>query len=102
MDLHAETAQAAISQHNLNRCEMAALLMNLFKTPTVQIKIKRLDRMHYGNFSTVVRASAALIVFLDGETGQMEILPELSLISEFQVSADFAGYFANTAYTLIP
>ena len=86
----------------LKRYEMPALLQKLSKHPSVFLKIKRIDRLNFGNFTTVARATSAMTILRDVETGENDWLPDISIISEFQISSDFEQFKANTLYSLIP
>lgn len=85
----------------IKRQDFFALLTTLSKSTSVSIRIKRIDRLNYGNFSTVVRASGALIMLRETNYGPAEVIPDLRDVQHFELDKDFSAYCARTIYGVI-
>ncbi len=96
------TGTANVSLSYIKRNQLPSLLQKLSRVDAISIKIKRTDRLNEGNFTTVARASFAVIILRDVVTGATEILPDISVISEFQLSDNFDQCKGNVAYIVIP
>lgn len=76
-------------------------MVQLYQQRQPRIKLKRVDRMNYGNFSTVVRCSNALILLREEETGLAESLPEMRYVSHFILQEDVGDFTANIEYSVL-
>lgn len=81
--------------------ELFSLLSSLSKAPDVAIRIKRIDRLNHGNFSTVVRASGALIMLRELGSGLAEVIPDLRDVQYFELNKDFQKIKGNLTYAVI-
>jgi hypothetical protein len=77
------------------------LMLCLYQNRTPRIKVKRIDRLNYGNFATVVRCSSALILLREDETGIAEVLPDFKYVTHFILENAVQRYEANTEYPII-
>lgn len=85
----------------VKRYELIPLLVALSKSSNVRIRLKRIDRINYGNFSTVVRASGALIMIREINSGLAEVIPDLRNVQQFQLDQNFLNYNANVIYEVV-
>ncbi|HEY0653532.1 MAG TPA: hypothetical protein VGD65_10400 [Chryseosolibacter sp.] len=77
------------------------LMLQLYQKRSPQIKLKRVDRMNYGNFSTVVRCSSGLILLRDEQSGVAESLPEMRYVSKFVLNEQCLEFLPNVEYTIL-
>lgn len=85
----------------IKRGELSPLLAALSKSTHVGIRLKRIDRINYGNFSTVVRATGALIMLREITSGAAEVIPDLRNVQQFQLTQDFLNFKADTVYEIV-
>jgi hypothetical protein len=85
----------------LNRQEFLPLLQQLANAHDVAIRIKRIDRLNHGNFSTVIRASGGFIMVREIASGIAEVIPDLRDVQYFELDKDFSGCKANTIYSVV-
>jgi hypothetical protein len=85
----------------ITQANFAKLMLCLYQNRTPRIKVKRIDRLNYGNFATVVRCSSALIMLREDETGIAEVLPDMKYVTHFILEDAFQCYEANTEYPII-
>lgn len=57
--------------------------------------------MSYGNFSTVIRASGALIALREINGGRAEVIPDLDDIQQFELDHDFSNYKGGIVYEVM-
>jgi hypothetical protein len=89
------------SVHFIKRQEFLPLLQKLATAHDVAIRIKRIDRLSQGNFSTVIRASGGFIMVREIGTGIAEVIPDLLDVQYFELDKDFSNFKANTLYSLV-
>ncbi|HEY0742579.1 MAG TPA: hypothetical protein VGD40_13985 [Chryseosolibacter sp.] len=85
----------------IKRHDLIPLLVALAKTPGTSIRTKRTDRTGYGNFSTVVRATGALIMLRETNSGPAEVIPDLVVIQQFELNKDCLNFKAHQVYEVI-